>query len=95
MACLELIGCKFILVQVHKGKNFLCACIGHIAKVEFLLVFPFLLALKAEREFVGNNNPNIVGFKALCFVDGGKGHYIASNVVGKEFIQLADYLADG
>ena len=30
---LELVTCKFIFIQVHKGKDFLCTGVGHIAKV--------------------------------------------------------------
>ena len=85
---LELVGGKFFLVQVHKGKDFLRTGVGHIAEIEFLLIFPRLLAFEPEWEFVRNDNPNIVGLQPFGLVDGGKGNHISGNVVSEKVVQL-------
>ena len=85
---LELVGGKFFLVQVHKGKDFLCTGVGHIAEIEFLLIFPILLAFEAEGQFVRHDNPNIVSLQPFGLVNGGKSNHISGNVVSEKVVQL-------
>ena len=87
---LELITCKFIFVQIHEGKDFLCPCVCHIAKIEFLLIFPILLAFETKGEFVGDNNPNIVSLQTLCLMDGRESNHITADVVSEKGVKPCD-----